>query len=306
MALTLYQQDTQRLLHDPNAQAYSLTDLTRYINQARSRIALKSQCVRLLLRGGTIVAINVTAGGSGYTSPPIVSIVGSGQLAFAAAHISGGAVTSVTIIDGGWGYVTPPTTVQFAGGGGSGAAATASVDFSACTTTGQEIVKFSQLNFLATQTPGVFEVISVLGIACQWGAGSVYKPTLGEMTWTEFQAFRRINANQFVNFPVNYAKYGQGDAGSFYLFPLPASVMSMDIDCCCLPTDLAQDSDPEAIPLPWTLQVPYYAAWMAFNQSSRKDDADRMLAYLNQFIREDRAGLETVFSEDPYYVYSDY
>jgi hypothetical protein len=67
----------------------------------------------------------VTAGGSGYTTPPTVTITssdGRGSGATAAATVVGGAVTAVTITCPGAGYVQPPL-VSF-GGPGTGAAAT--------------------------------------------------------------------------------------------------------------------------------------------------------------------------------------
>ena len=77
---------------------------------------------------GSVTSINVTSGGSGYTSEPIVSIVGggaiSGQQAFATAQITDGSVTGINIVSGGSGYTSVPT-VSISGGGGSGAAGSA-------------------------------------------------------------------------------------------------------------------------------------------------------------------------------------
>ena len=71
----------------------------------------------------TVTGANVTAGGSGYTSAPTVTIAGGGgTLATATATVTGGAVTSVTITAAGAGYTSYPT-ISFSGGGGSGAAA---------------------------------------------------------------------------------------------------------------------------------------------------------------------------------------
>ena len=69
---------------------------------------------------GPVGSVNVTNGGSGYTSAPTVTFNGSvGVGATATANLSTG-VGGVTITSGGSGYTTPPT-VFFAGGGGSGA-----------------------------------------------------------------------------------------------------------------------------------------------------------------------------------------
>ncbi|MEQ1747983.1 MAG: autotransporter-associated beta strand repeat-containing protein [Prosthecobacter sp.] len=69
-----------------------------------------------------VSAIQVTAGGSGYTTAPTVVISG-GTGATAVATVSGGAVTAITVTNRGAAYSGRPT-VSFTGGGGSGATAT--------------------------------------------------------------------------------------------------------------------------------------------------------------------------------------
>ena len=72
-----------------------------------------------------ISSIAVTAGGSAYSTVPIVSISGGGGYgATAQATISAGAVTAITILNPGRGYTSNPT-VTISGGGGSSATATA-------------------------------------------------------------------------------------------------------------------------------------------------------------------------------------
>jgi hypothetical protein len=78
-----------------------------------------------------VASVTVTNGGSGYTSPPTVSFTHTpgcvqGDCVTATATIGGGQVTGVTINNPGMGYCLPPT-VSFSGGGGTGAAATATV-----------------------------------------------------------------------------------------------------------------------------------------------------------------------------------
>ena len=102
--------------------------------------------------GGIITEITVTAGGSGYTSAPTVTITGNGTGATATAVITNEAVTSFTVTAGGTDYSTIPTvidqydrfriqasdlftaTISFAGGGGIDAEAVASTSTSAVIT----------------------------------------------------------------------------------------------------------------------------------------------------------------------------
>ncbi|HDU3753716.1 TPA: hypothetical protein QIZ32_002002 [Klebsiella pneumoniae subsp. pneumoniae] len=77
--------------------------------------------------GGRLQSIAVTAGGSGYTSAPTVTISGGGGSgALATATVSGGAVTKISVLYKGFGYTSAPT-VTISGGGGSGATATGAV-----------------------------------------------------------------------------------------------------------------------------------------------------------------------------------
>jgi predicted secreted hydrolase len=69
--------------------------------------------------------VDVTDGGSGYTSAPLVLVTGGGGIgALAAAVVDGGRVTAVLLVSPGIGYTSTPT-VTLVGGGGTGAAASA-------------------------------------------------------------------------------------------------------------------------------------------------------------------------------------
>jgi len=74
---------------------------------------------------GGISNIVVTAGGSGYTSAPTVTITGDGTGATATATITSAAVTSINITAAGTGYSY--VVVTLSGGAGTGAAASAIV-----------------------------------------------------------------------------------------------------------------------------------------------------------------------------------
>jgi hypothetical protein len=76
---------------------------------------------------GSVATVTVTAGGSGFTTTPVVSFSGGGGAnATAVATLANSAVASITITAVGSGYTSAPT-VGFTGGGGSNATASASI-----------------------------------------------------------------------------------------------------------------------------------------------------------------------------------
>jgi hypothetical protein len=79
--------------------------------------------------GYRIASINVTNGGSGYTSDPTISITGGvGSTSNPTATLTRGfPISSVTMSSGGTNYTSAPSISFTAGGGGSGAAATATI-----------------------------------------------------------------------------------------------------------------------------------------------------------------------------------
>lgn len=278
--LSSYVQQTQFLLHDPNAQAYSLASVQTAVNIARRQVAGEGECVRSLLSGGVVTGLTLNSGGSGYTGTVgTVTFTGSGNQAFATAVIAGGIVTSITLTRGGWGWLTAPTvTITDSAGFNGGAMVTAAVDNSASTVPTQEMVQFSALDTLSAQSPGVDSVIGVNSVSCQWGSGSVYKPMLRWRPWSWFQANCRVYSVSAMNFPSYWSQFGQGVNGSFYLFPIPSQVLSLDVDAICLPINLVDDTTFDALPYPWTDAVPYFAAYQCYMNSSRAPDAMRMFS----------------------------
>jgi alpha-tubulin suppressor-like RCC1 family protein len=85
---------------------------------------------------GSVRNIIVGNGGSGYVTPPSVTIdaptdiIGNNIQATAVANIAGGVVTSITVTNAGKGYLQHPN-VTISGGSGSGAIAYALADYSA-------------------------------------------------------------------------------------------------------------------------------------------------------------------------------
>jgi hypothetical protein len=208
----------------------------------------------------------------------------------------------VTLTGGGWGYFVPPTvTATGATSGASNAIFTATVDNSCSTVPGQEVYKFATFNTLAQNNalfPGIQAVCGLFSVACS--QGGTYKPMLTPKTWTEFQAYLRIYQNQAQNYPIYWSQYGQGIGGSFYLFPWPSQILQLDIDAWCIPVDLTTDATPEAIPLPFSDAVPYFAAYLALVDAQRMGDANEMKARADVYLQFSRAGVETPFVPEYY------
>jgi autotransporter-associated beta strand protein len=91
------------------------------IDSGTNNITVSQNLSSAVGSGGLNGAPVVSSGGTGYISPPIVFIAGSGYGATAVATVSNGAVTGVTITNPGLNYTGTPT-FTFLGGGGSGAA----------------------------------------------------------------------------------------------------------------------------------------------------------------------------------------
>ena len=83
-----------------------------------------------LVSVGSVGAIYITNGGTGYTSAPTVTISApndsNGTQALASATLTGNVVTGISLTEAGSGYTTAPT-VSFAGGAGTNAAAIAGI-----------------------------------------------------------------------------------------------------------------------------------------------------------------------------------
>lgn len=218
------------------------------------------------------------------SAPDIIT----GTQATVEAFISSGHVVQYIVLHPGSGYLTPPT-ITLSGGGGTGATAVAALSTYVSTFLNQEVYTFASLNPFAQQTPGVASIEGIFSIAVMQGAPGAYKPTLFQWPWGSLQAYCRSYSALVTNYPDRWAQYGQGVNGSFYLYPIPSGTYPMDVDAYCLPLALSSDTAPEAIPYPWTDAVPYYAAYLALLNAQRREDAMNMLSDYRMKLTEGRA-----------------
>jgi hypothetical protein len=303
--LTQYLLQTRRLLNDNAAQQqYTDTDLTAYINEGRFQIAAEGQCVRFLTpSSGAVASFTVTSGGSGYVAPVVTvgapNAVNPGVQATATAVLSGTAINSITVTNGGQGYFTPPS-VTITDSVGTGATATAVLSYVNQTVFAQEVYNFSSVQFVSltgAAVPGIQEVIAVKTVGLIWGT---FRYVTMKRSFSLYQSWARNYTSNYYYIPAIACQYGQGAGGSLYMYPIADQAYPMEWDCLCTPIALAADSDPEAIPDPWTNCVQYYAAWKAVMGRGRFEDAKFFWAEYDKFMKRSRGQSSPGAMVNPY------
>ena len=134
---------------------------------------------------GELNSIAVTAGGSGYSSPPTVTIQGDGTGATANATLTGNAVSSISISTGGSGYTF--ADIKLTGGGGANAKADA--------TLGSTDTPTLQTNVEGTAVKGTIDKIVVSAQGTDYTAGDVTLTITGDGIGAAAAAVVNSNGN---------------------------------------------------------------------------------------------------------------
>jgi hypothetical protein len=263
-----YRRQVQRFIRDSQQKYVDVGDIDSYINRARREVAMRSQSIRILTPiAGSILNIQVTAGGSGYAAPVVTISTPdapngalpnpAGLQATATAQFIGGTITGISVNEGGDGYFQPVVTITDPTG--TGATAAAYTNPINVTTFQQEIYNFKDVNLSAF--PGVGAIFAVKSVSIIYAN---YRYSLPCYSFSTYQSAIRQYPRQYIYVPTVMGQYGQGTSGSLYMYPIPSSPYQMEWDCFCLPHDLTDDGDFEALPAPWTETVPFYAAHMCY------------------------------------------
>jgi hypothetical protein len=269
--LNSYIADIQRFARDQKQQYLDVGNLTSYINKARREVAMRAQCIRALPPiSGSITGWTVKTQGLNYSNNPTLAITPpdfpsgappnpSGAQATATANVSGGKITAVYSQFGGNGYFQPSMTITDASG--SGATATPIMSPIAQVVQGQEQYNFS--DFDLSTFPGVAEIYYVRSASILYAN---YRYSLPCYAFTVYQAYVRQYPFQYQYVPTFFSQFGQGASGSLFFYPYPSQNYQVELDCCCIPSELIDDQSVEAIPQPWQDAVPYFAAKFAFEE----------------------------------------
>jgi hypothetical protein len=279
-----YLKQVQRFVHDSKQELLDPEDLIVYVNRARREVAMRTMSVRVLTPiTGSIESYTITANGAAYTNPSVTITppdFPSGTLPFpngaqatATASMQGGQIIGINNNYGGAGYFQPVVTINDPTG--SGAAAVATTNALNVLQQAQEVYPFSGVNLSAN--PGVKSVYSVRSISIIYAN---YRYSLPVYSFSTYQSMIRQYPFQYQYVPTMASQYGRGTNGSFYVYPIPSATYQYELDCFCLPSDLATDQDFEAVPEPWTDAVPWMAAHLAFLELQNLNAA---AYYLDQF-----------------------
>jgi len=281
-----YMKETTRLLRESKQELINPNDMITHINRARRDIAMRSQCVRLLTPiSGSVSTISIVAYGSSYTgatvaitapdSPSGVAPFPTGNQATATITLSGTSISTVSVTNGGSGYFQPTASII---GNGSGASVTLTVANINVLTTGQEVYPFSGI-FLPTGYASVYWVQNIAMIYAN------YRYALPIYPFSMYQAYVRNYPFQYQYVPTFASQYGQGTSGSFYVYPLPSQTYQYELDCLCIPSDLATNTDTEVLPLPWNEAVPYLATCYGFMALQNYNVANYYKQWYDEFVQ---------------------
>lgn len=267
-----YVTDLRRLLHDSSDRFWTAQEKTDYINRGRSRVVRDTGCNRVLTTGyvssgvevfnfGGVTGVGALVPGTGYSASFAVTFTGGGGTGAAGtATAVAGKITSVAITNQGSGYTSAPTPVFTAGGGAAGSG-TAGILPSAA-----------------------FDVVNT---TTYWG--SLRRP-LGYRVWSVFNAaFRSIQ--NFQGPPSVFSVYNNR---SVYLAPIPDQTYQVDWDCVLTTVDMVlNDAMVDPIPFPFHNPVSFYAAYLAQIKQQKFDIADY---FKSQYMSQAKSAINSTFT----------
>lgn len=252
MQLQDYLNNLRALIHDTNSSDFSDATLTNFINQARTRVAQDTHCVRGFLSvtggsalntiggqenynyNGTVGGVNLSTGGTGYTNPTITFTNAAGDTgtgAAAKAVVTSGVITNIFMTNWGSGYGLAPR-VNITDSTGSGAVASATV---------------------------LTNILDIISISVLWGDERIMH---GYLPFSPFQTLcRQLVFEQDV--PSIYTLH-QGIMQAF-LFQVPDQAYQMEWDILTLPSPLTTNTQVDTqIVAQYCDPVQFYAAFLCY------------------------------------------
>lgn len=261
-----YQQQVADLLHDPNNTTWSTSQLQGYINEARRQLVMDTGTLRSLQQSfitlqqeqytfGQVCGASIINGGTGYTTAPTVTFAGGGGTGVAATlGVSGGAVNTITFTNFGSGYTSAPTAT-ITGGGGTGA-----------------VIQVGALNV------NTFDIIAISAV---WGNARY------QLTWRAWSVFsslmRGYTASTYQQQPIMWAAYGDT---SIFIGPPPDNTYPVEFDTIILPSPLTDTVTIDPIPPKVQDPIKFFAACLAKENLQSFGEAEGYRARYQQRMLE--------------------
>jgi hypothetical protein len=258
-----YEFQVYDLLHDPNGNRWSESQIDGYINEARRQLCMDTGCLRTLQTGyvtggieqyvfGAVGGGVITAPGTGYSNPTVSFSGGGGSGAAATLTQSAGAVNTITFTNFGSGYTSAPTATV-----------------SDPTGTGAAV----QVGVIGSYT------YDILSINLIWGTE---RYTLQWYPWRQFSAwFRPYVSASYQRQPVSWSDYADN---TIFLGPTPDQSYAVEFDATILPTPFAigDTTTPDVISQKSQDPIKFYAAYLAKKNAQNYGEAEQ---HLNDYTR---------------------
>lgn len=142
--------------------------------------------------------------------------------------------------------------------------------------------QFVWVTNLPASVQGIYQIREMSRVS---GTGQVY---MGSRSYPWAALYWLNNPAPVKQAPTEWAQYGIATTGSFIVNNTPDGIYTLYLDSTCYPIALSTNTDPEAIPYPYTDCVSYLAAYYALISSQRQTDADKMYARYQEFLNRAR------------------
>ena len=301
--LNTYITEVQRLLHDANANFYTPSQLTDYINSARERTVRDTGALREVVVAQTPcqVAPSATIGGA---SPAFPTAWAANTAVTLNSFIFSNIFIYQVTTAGTTGDTAPPYPGNNTNNYSNYPPSTAFTNGTASLTyVGNcENISYAALTNLMGTSPlspsSGNTILDIVNINLYWGNTRL---PLDYLAWSDFNARLRFWQN-YIGRPLAFSIYGQGQ---IYLGPVPDQVYQIEVDCVVLPLPLSLSTPnvEDTINDPYTVCVKFYAAYLAKYYEQSFGEAE---IYKQEYTKQIAGVLNSVYTRRLPSVYSNF
>ena len=289
--LSGYITQVRYLLHDANANFYTDSQLTDYINSARERVVRDTGALRevIVTQVPCQVVNTINSASPAYPTQWVANTVVSANTfvfsnIFIYQYITGGTSSSTAPAypqSSANNYSNYPPSTAFADG-------TATLQYVGnC-----ENIYYGALTNLMGSSPlapsSGNSVLDIVNINLYWGNTRV---PLDYLAWSDFNTRLRFWQN-YIGRPLAFSVYGQGQ---IYIGPVPDQIYQLEIDCVVLPNALVLSAPTvtDVITDPYSTCVKFYAAYLAkfYEQSFGESEI-----FKQEYLKQATSVLNTTFT----------